>query len=59
MINPIKPNRGLWISLNINKRYCSPETPKRHCRWRNHTRVFMGGGTFFKVGGHKSTSKKL
>ena len=40
MINPIKPNIGLWISLNMNWRYYSLETPKCHCRC-NHTRVLL------------------
>ena len=40
MISPIKPNTGLWISLNMNYRYYSPETPKRHCIC-NHTRVLL------------------
>ena len=40
MINPIKPNTGLWISLNTNYHYYSPEALKRHCRC-NHTRVLL------------------
>jgi len=40
MINPINPNIGLWISLNMNWRYHSLETPKCHCRC-NHTRVLL------------------
>jgi len=40
MINPIKPNIGLWISLNLNLHYYSLETPKNDCRC-NHTRVLL------------------
>jgi len=40
MIYPIKPIIGLRISLNMNYRYYSLETPKRHCRC-NHTRVLL------------------
>jgi len=40
MINPIKPNMGLWISLNKNQHFYSPETPKHPCRC-NHTRVLL------------------
>jgi len=42
VINPIKPNIRLRISLYVNQRYHSLETPKRHCRC-NHTRVFATG----------------
>jgi len=40
MINRIKPNIGLGISLNMNKRYYLQEKPKRHCRC-THTRVLL------------------
>jgi len=40
MISPIKPNIGLQISLNMNERFYSLESPKRHCRC-NHTRVLL------------------
>ena len=40
MINPIKPNTGLWISLNMNYHCYSPKTLKRHCRC-NHTLVLL------------------
>jgi len=40
MINPIKTNIGLGISLNMNKRYYSLETLKRHCRC-NQIRVLL------------------
>jgi len=40
MINAIKPNIGLGISLNMNKRYYSLEIPKRHCRC-SHTRALL------------------
>jgi len=41
MINSIKPNTGLWISLNMNWRYYSPKTClNAHCRC-NYTRVLL------------------
>ena len=40
MINHIKPNIGLWISLNMNYRYYSLETSKHHCRC-NRTRILL------------------
>ena len=40
MINPLQPNVGLWILLNINYRYYSPETPKRQGTC-NHTRALL------------------
>jgi len=40
LINPIKPNIGLWISLNVNQCCYSVDKPTRHCRC-NHTRVLL------------------
>jgi len=40
IINPIKPNLGLWISLNMIWRCYSLETRKRHCRC-NYTHVLL------------------
>jgi len=40
IINLIKPNVGLLISLNTNWSYYSLETPKGHCRC-NYTRVLL------------------